>query len=306
VSLRSWTLLACVALSACGGARPEDSIRWREGWELLGALEDGSALDVRVSVSNTGLLRGQGHLRLERWYPQEGPVITSLDAPPPVVHLDADRRGLALGRDSLRAQPDGSWRFELVGADVGATVTLRPEQRATPPVITMAGGGQWASEAVIPAGVLTGLLESGKQGGLLHGRGVLLHRGGDARLSGERDAAFILGSDLALGYDVQGGSRLVWAWADGVALSVNDARLEQQPDGTALLDLRPGADLWVRLHPRATGGDIDPYAHLMFFERPLVRLLETPEPRALHRALAEVHRGQTSQDLPALLLHAGS
>lgn len=304
--MRRWLLLGVSWLAACGRGRPEDSVRWRESWELLGALEDGSALDARVGVSNTGLLRGQGHLHLARWYPHESVVSTSLDAPPQVVRLDPDRQSLALGRDGLQAQPDGSWRFDLVGADVGATVTLRPEQGAPPPVITLEGGGQWASEAVVAGGDLTGLLESGKQGGLMHGRGVLLHRGGDARLSGERDAAFVLGSGLVVGYDVQGESRLCWAWADGVAQDTRDARLTWQADGTALLDLRPGADLWVLLRPRATGGSVDPYEHLLFFERPLVGLIETPLPRTLRRALAEVHHGSGSQDLPALILQAAS
>lgn len=300
-------LLALLAAAlGCGDGRPEQSLRWREQWELIGALEDGSIVDARVSVANTGLLRGQGHLRLERWSPRETAIVTGVDAPPGVVALDPERRALTMGRDGLRAVEGGAWRYELQSADMGATLTLAPELDALPPLTVLEGGGQWAIEALVPAGELSGWLESGKQGGLQRGRGVLIHRGGDGRPAGERAAAYVLGPGLSIGLDEQGGLRLAWAALDGHRMNAADARLSwEEGGGAATLDLRPGADLWVRLAPRPPEGSRDPHEHLLSAERALLRWAAPTPPRRLQRALAEVHLGDEVRKVPALLLRGG-
>lgn len=298
-------LPAVLLLAGCAG-RPEQSLTWRESWELLAALEDGTTLDLRAAVSNTGLLRGQGHMRLDRWSPREGPIIAALDAPPGVVSMALDRSGLRLGDAGVWASPDGSWRVEMVGAEAGATLTLTPETPALGPTTWLEGGGQWAVEAPVPGGELTGWVEAGKRGGLLRGRGVLLHRGGDGRPAGPREAAFVLGPELFVGLDRQGDGRLAWARIDGQDLDASDARLEEEADGRLVLDLRPASDLWVSLRPRPPEGYRDEYEHLLFFERPLAGWLGADSPRVLQRALAEVHNGASRRLAPALLLRVGA
>lgn len=291
-------------LTACG-PRPEDALRWSERWEMIGALEDGTTIDGRVSVGNTGLLRGQGHVRLERWNPHESPIIAGSDAPPGLVALDPDRASVRMGRDGIWQEEDGSWRFALLSSDLGATLTLDPELEKVGPEVAMVDGQQWASEAVIPTGKLSGWLESGKRGGLLQGRGVLIHRGGDGRPEGPRLAAFVLGSDLGLGIDTLGGASLSWVGLNGHLQDSRDAQLSASADGTILLDFRPAANVWASLRPRPPAGSRDPYEHLLGFERPLAQWALPAAPRELSRALAEVHVGETTRTLPALILRGG-
>lgn len=291
-------------LLACG-PRPEDGLAWRERWELLGALEDGTTIDARAEISNTGLLRGQGHLRLERWKTDESPILTGADAPPNVVSLEADRSGLTMGEDGVWREPNGSWRYNLLSSDLGATLTLAPEVEATSPVTTLTGGGQWAIEALIPAGELTGWLESGKRGGLLRGRGVLVHRGGDGRPEGARLAAYALGDGVAVGIDTQGALTLAWATVAGERLDARDAKLSMSPEGKVTLDFRPSADLVVTLRPRAPAGSRDPYEHLLGFERLLAQLVFPADARQLSRALADVAAGGARRTVPGLILQGG-
>ncbi len=298
-------MIGLLGLLACGGPRPEDALTWRESWELLGALEDGTTIDARASVGNTGLLRGQGHLRLERWNPHEGAIITGADAPPGVVTLDDDRRSLRMGRDGVWREDDGSWRYALVGAELGATLTLLPELEPAPPATTLEGGGQRSAEAPVPLGELTGWLESGKRGGLMRGRGVLVHRGGDGRAQGARLAAWALGPGLGIGVDTEGGLTLGWAGVDGRLLDASDAKLSGDAEGKVTLDFRPASEVWVTLRPRPPAGERDPYEHLLGFERALAGWLAPVEPRRLTRALAEVHVGDSTRTVPGLILRGG-
>lgn len=286
-----------LVLVGCG-ERPQDALGWSERWELLGVLEQGGVLDARVWVGNTDLLRGEGHLRFDRWLEDESPLLSGLDAPPQAVELDEDRQGLRLQTSGLSRLPDGGWRLALAEDEIDASVTISPTSAPVAPVSTLVGGGQWAEEALVPQGTLLGWAEAGQRGGLIRGRGVLLHRGGDGWPGGSRQVVVLLGEGLSVGLDLQGGQRFAWALVQGAPLDASAATLSE--DGRTL-DLRPAAPLWATIKEVPLGAR-EPDPALLLLERPFRGVLRASGGRQISRALAEVHVNEQTLRVSGLVL----
>jgi hypothetical protein len=284
---------------ACAGA-PTDALAWRETWELLALPEDGGALDVRATVGNTGLLRGQGHLRVDRWFSAQTPIPFGRDVAPEDVRLEPERRGVALGPDRL-GWTGTAWQLVAETQDALARVELLAGATDLPRSAWLEGGGQWTVEAAVPLGQARGLVSTPGRGGLLEGFGVLLHRGGDGVPEGPREAAFVLGPQLSLAIDRQGQGQLAWAIIRGRRVDASDATLSIDADGTALVDFRPTVNLAARIRPRGPPRQSDAHAHLLLPERWAARGF--PSRRSVRRGLAEVSYEGTRLETAALLLH---
>lgn len=292
--------LGLAALLAGCGARPSDHLGWVERWELLGVLDDGGVLDARLSVGNTDLLRGEGHLRLDRWEMHQSPLLAGIDAPPQAVDLDLSRGHLRLPGGALERDPEGAWRLTVSSEGVSGAVTLTPSGAPSPTVSSTLGGGQWAEEALVPQGALLGWIEAQSRGGMMRGRGVLLHRGGDGWPGGERTLAVVLCEGLSLGLDLQGAARFAWARQGEQALDVASAALRGS-ENDLILDYRPSSNLWAELKLSALG-ERDGEPDLLLLERPFSSLLRATETRQLWRALAEVHAHEQTQRCSGLVL----
>ena len=68
-------------LLACAGA-PQDALTWREGMEFLAVLDGQGILDARITTGNTGFLRGQTRMRVDRWSAEGDPILFSQHAAP--------------------------------------------------------------------------------------------------------------------------------------------------------------------------------------------------------------------------------
>lgn len=289
-----------LALGGCGGGQPSDALRWSERWEMLAVLEEGGVLDARVWVGNTDLLRGEGHARFDRWVNGETPMLAALDAPPPAVALAEDRSALHLmDRGGIERLEGGEWRFTLSEDLVNASATLRPSAPTPPAASLVVGGGQWSEEALVAGGSLLGWVEAPPRGGLLRGRGVLLHRGGDGWPEGPRSLVILLGDQLSVGVDNQGDWTYAWASWRGEPLDASAARLT--PGG---VDLRPKAPVWATFKETPLG-EHEPEPALLLLERPFAGWLRAPGGRALGRVLAEVHVGESTIRCSGLSLREG-
>ena len=294
--------LALIALLACGH-RPEERVTWRERWEILGLPEDGGVVDVVASVGNTDLLRGQGHLHMDFWPASSSPVLLGRDTAPMATQWTPERDSVVLGTDRLARQKDGAWMARFSDLEANSRVTVRPDGDALPPATWSVGGGQWGVEVLAPGGALAGWTEAGKQGGSLVGRAVVLHRGGDGLPRGERVTVVLEGRGVSAGLDREAGGGV--AWAQGRALAQDDIKLQMDLQGRTTVDFRPQVDLWAALRLREAGGLREPSSTLLGPERWLYTTLGLEPPRALRRALAEVHVGADTWDVPALILLEG-
>ena len=95
-------------LASCLG--PVGGMDRQEQWLVLGINSDSSLLDVRLSTSNTGMLAGQGQVRVD-WVPlQDGGLGYARKALSEDVSTSAT--GIEVGPDSLQSQSD-SWVLKI-------------------------------------------------------------------------------------------------------------------------------------------------------------------------------------------------
>lgn len=283
-------------LGACGG-QPSDSLSWRESWEMLVLGQDGSVIDARLSVSNTGLLRSQGHLRAERWSEDEQPIIYARDVAPVEVAVNAERTavrfgydGLALGEEQTAPQ---TWTLRARDDEARVLLHLTPaEPSAVRAAAWQEGGGQWTLSAPVPRGQVTGWVSATEQGGLVDGWGTLLHRGGDGRPQGRRTTLLIVGRDVGLGLDTQGQGRLSWAWLDGQELSLGRPTVKLERRGPSTIRFESGVEVELRLS-RKVGGERLLYEHLLGPEQRVLSWLGQWRERRVRRGWARVrHEGR--------------
>lgn len=241
-------LMACVGGGASGDAAPwrlEDAgLLGQESVELLGLNVDSSVIDLRVSRSNTGLLRGAGAFSLELDGRRELPLSYGRRGPPTMV--TAEDGALLIGPDGLR-RDGAAWTIDARDIDLDLRLRLTPydEGGPTPEAVVTSGRGRFGAEALVGAGALRGVLRAGTRDLLVDGWGVLTRRRGDdppALRGAARTALFVHTAGFSMGVDLTGGVALCWARLGDEALDARDCKLTE--DGRLVsFDLRPSAPI---------------------------------------------------------------
>lgn len=283
-------------LLGCAGG-PQDALTWRESIELLGVIDGQGLLDARITIGNTGTLRGQGRLRLERWAPSQDAIRFSQHAVPQQMRRTTN--GITMLDNGL-LRSSGSWTLRVVDENLGALVELAPEGSSRPETAWMEGSRQWTVAAEVPMATLSGWLSAGERGGAVSGVGVLLHRGGDGIPALPRRAAFVLHQRVNIGFDAHGSGVLQWAVIDGVEVPVDDLEVDLTTASPTLV--LPSADLQVVLTPWAWDGWSDPMDHLSGLESLLGGVLMGRGSRRIRAARADIRLGGTELTGPAILL----
>ncbi len=282
-------MLMFLALIACGGP-PSDSLLWRESWEVLISTQNGGLVDGRAAVGNTGLLRGQGRLHLDSWSPAESPMLYGIYGGPEDVDISASRDAVRVGSALIgRFEPGDNWTIRVSSEAANAILHIDPGGPRPPIATGRIGAGQWTVTAPITQGRVHGWYTAGKRGGLVKGLAIALHRGGDARAQGPRRAAFALSQTISIGFDQQDEVALRWARVGDRDFPVDDARFSISADGSARLDFRPSADLWIAFEPTEAGGRQDGLEHLLGPERWAAELGGHRALRTVRRASAVIH-----------------
>jgi hypothetical protein len=283
-------------LLACARA-PQDALTWREGIELLGILDGQGVLDSRVTIGNTGILRGQGRLRVDRWSATEDPISFSQHAAPQQILRDRD--GIAMLEDGV-TRDGGLWRLRVVDESFSALIEVMPSSEVHPEAAWLEGERQWTVAAEVGMGRLSGWLSAGERGGAVRGVGVVLRRGGDGVPGLPRSAVYVLDDRVNIGQDAHGGGMLRWAVIDGEAVDVADLTADLSAARPSLS--LPSAELRVTLHPWRWDGWSNPLDHLMGIEALIGGLVMERPMRRIRAARAEIRlRGEVLSG-PALLL----
>ena len=283
-------------LLACAGA-PQDALTWRESIELLGILDGQGVLDARITIGNTGTMRGQGRLRLERWNPSNNPIRFSQHGAPQQMRRSAE--GITMVDNGLLRSSSG-WILRVVDENLSGLVELSSDAALRPEAAWLEGSRQWTVAAEAPMGSLSGWLSAGERGGAVSGVGVILHRGGDGIPALPRRAAFVLHERVNLGFDAHGSGVLQWAIIDGVEVPVDDLRVDLSA-ASPTLEL-PAAELRVVLHPWAWDGWSNPMDHLTGIEALLGGAIIGRPTRRIRAARADIQLEGAALSGPALLL----
>jgi hypothetical protein len=286
----------------CSGT-PMDSLSWREQWELLVLTEDGSLIEGRVSVGNTGMMRGQGHFRANRWNSGTTPILFAMDGGPGDVHVSDSHNAVRVGTDLFGQYEDGPhWTMRLSHEEANAIIQVDPGGPEVPMATAMENSGQWTVASPITHGRAQGWFTAGRRGGMFRGRAVTFHRGGDGRPPTQRSTLVAMGTDVSIGWDNQGSTRLAWARMKDEDISVEDLLHSVQDDGMHRLDFRPAGDLVVDFEPTTTGGITDGFEKLYAPERAIAETAGLYANRATTRARATVRFKGASVRVPAILV----
>lgn len=287
---------------ACSGP-PAESLTWREQWELFVLAEDGSLIEGRVSVGNTGMLRGQGHFRANRWAAGTTPIMFAMDGGPGDVHVSESHDAVRVGTDLLGQYEDGPhWTMRLSHEAVNAIVQVDPGGPEVPMATSMEDSRQWTVASPITHGRAQGWFTAGRRGGMFNGRAVTLHRGGDGRPQTNRITLVAMGTDVSIGWDNQGSTRLAWARMKDVDVPLEDLQHTVQEDGTHRLDFRPAGDLVVDFEATTTGGSTDGFEGLYPPEKILAEAAGLKSHRTVGRSRATVNFEGQSAHVPSLQL----
>ncbi len=286
----AWLLLACASGS--------DSLWWQDSWEVLAVGRDGAVVDARFFQTNTGLVRGQGHVRFDRFAHKEVPIFYGRDALPRDTVADG---ALKVGPDQL-VEKEGSWDLRVLSGELDARLTLQPDDTPPPPTLKRDG---WQVDAVAPSATVEGIVRAGQRNSMLQGRAVILHRSGDrppARKGTHRVAAFVMDAEFSLGIDQTGSDALAWAWVDGRSWSAESALVRRLEDGVVEMDFRPEAPIVARLVPVPPHHRRLLWDHLSGLEQWVLARVTGRAERRIRSANAHVQVGEETLQAPALIL----
>jgi hypothetical protein len=291
----AWTL-------GCAGP-PTDSLTWREQWEIFVLTEDGSLIEGRVSVGNTGLYRGQGHFKASRWMPGTTPILFAMSGGPADVDVGDAHESVRVGSALLGQYEDGPhWSLRLANEEANAIMRVEPGGPEVELATAIDSGGQWTSAVPISHGRAHGWFTAGRRGGMFEGRAVAIHRGGDGAMGESRNLVALLGTDISIGLDEQGGTRSVWARMGDQDVPTVDLKREVDAQGRTILDFRPSADLVATVTPGSVGGSFDGHEGLFGFERVVARTAGSMGERHVHRARADIEWKGATISASALVL----
>jgi hypothetical protein len=254
-------------LLSCAGP-PTAALTWREQWEILILTEDGGLIEGIASSGNTGMIKGEGQFRANRWFDGGTPIFFSMDGGPADIDVAPAHDAIRVGSALLGRFEDGDhWTLRFSNDAANAIVHIDPGGPRPPISTVMNTGGQWTLASAITHGRSHGWFTAGRRGGMFEGRAVALHRGGDGRPDLPRQTVVIMGPDVSIGIDQQGQQQLIWARIGDHDVPAADMRLNIADSGPITIDFRPGADLEITLEPSGLGGSVDTATGLLPPER---------------------------------------
>ena len=125
---------------------------------------------------------------------------------------------------------------------------------------------------------------------MFEGRSIALQR--EAMPHQARIASFVVGHDVSIGVDEQGGQRLAWARIGDLDLPLESLHQSVNADGSHTLDFRPSENLVIRLPASEVGGVMPHDDHLYGPERAIAQWAGFGQARTLFRSQAQlIHNG---------------
>ncbi len=301
-------LAACgVALAACAGA-PSDRLTWRESWNMVIMDEGGLLINAKLTRSNTGLLRGQGHLDVTVFPPHESAVVLRRTAPPQAVTADPGTGALGMLQDRLEQDQDG-WTLNVrEGRDaLDATLHLAPSAPEIAPSTLVSGQHQWLLGVPVPHGQATGAWRAGEQGGLIRGQGVLIRQSTDTWPGVEpaHSSLYLITPQRSIGVEQVGDRSVAWV-ADSTGVRTGASATIQRHGRQLELSLLPDLPITAQVRIGVRSIVREPWDHLLPFERPLARLLAGWPVSTHERGRAQITTDGATVTSTALLVHGAT
>ena len=293
--------LLCLLLSCAGP--PTDALSWREQWEILILTEDGGIIEGIANTGNTGMYRGEGQFRANRWFTSGTPILFGMDGGPADVDVSSAHDAVRVGSALVGRFDDGEhWTMRFSNDEANAIVRIDPGGPQPPLSTGMSAEGQWTLASPISNGRSHGWFTAGRRGGMFEGKSVALHRGGDGRPPGPRQTVVIMGPRVSIGLDSHGSQRLAWARIGDLDLPTSGLTFSVSESGNGTLDFGPETALSIDLVPTGCSGTSEVHQDLSVLERLMADFSGLATSRTVRRAKTRFKLGEEEFSASAVIV----
>ena len=263
---------------------------YKESLELVCLLDNGQVFESRFTKGDTGLYKGQAHLRTNRWSLQGTPMSFHLDIPPPVSEIS--NQGADFWGQRLYLQ-NNIWQIHIRSEEYNVSGQLPKSD-----TIIKLNADQWDVDILQSNGTIMGWSSAMGRSGMLKGSCTLFHRRGQAYLQDERHTILAFGTENHLGIEYNHAIRQSWGSinshdmrAEALTLQMHSTYIE----GTIF-------DKSYRFTPSAILGEEDLYDHLTSIERSAGNIVTSLSNRHLTYGTITVQ----DTTLPAIHIYYGN
>lgn len=266
----------------------------RESLEVLAFLEDGQLFEARFTKGDTGILKGQGYIRVNRWIHRSTTMSFHMNLPPQLSSLTQD--GADFFTHQLYRQED-IWKLQMRSDEFNASVYFRPQSIDS----VVEQNENWNIDLIHPNLEAVGWTTAEERSALLKGSAALFRRSGTALLESERY--------LFLGYDSQNywgaewsnQASFGWGMVDQISYRSQDVDIQSTPEGIEI----KSADKTVIFKPERRLGRDNQYNHLSSVEKQLSSPFLSTDDRSIIQGYFVFSHAQTERMLPGIVIYHG-
>ncbi|MEC7985481.1 MAG: hypothetical protein VX278_09970 [Myxococcota bacterium] len=265
----------------------------RDSWEILALLGNGQLFEARFTKGDTGLLKGQGHLRVNRWIHRTTPMSFHLDTPPSVSLLNDTEANFFTHRFY---KENDIWNLQMRSEEFNASVYLRPLASET----ILEQDDRWTVQ-VEPHLDAVGWTTAEERSALLQGSAAIFKRGGHSLLQSERYV--FIGFDSENYWGAEWSNQISFSWGSIDQVAYRDSDIEVQNHGHSVEIIT--AVQRVNFYPEKKIGEDNQYKHLSWLEKNLSQPFVSTENRTLFNGYFVLESQSKENTLPGVLIYHG-
>ena len=261
----------------------------RESLELISFLDNGQIFEARFTKGDTGLYKGQAHLRANRWLQKGTPMSYHLDVPPPVSTIEAE--GADFWGQRLYLHND-IWQIHIRSEEYNVSGQFPKAEEEL-----LFHTDQWNVDVLQPNGILQGWSSAMGRSGMLKGNSVLFHRYGDGLLQEARHTILAFGSELHVGIEFNEYIQQSWGTIEGKSLNNENVTLTMHPNH---IEGHIDSQSYV-FTPEMTLGEEDLYDHLTMAEKTMASTMLSLSKRHITQGTLNIN----NVTLPSIHIYYG-
>ena len=263
----------------------------RESLELIAMLDNGQIFEARFTKGNTGIYKGQGHVRINRWIKRGTPMSYHIDIPAELNEID--EKGVNFFGHRMYQEND-IWQLYIRSEEYNVSGQLRPQNVEAISIKQ----DDWNVDVLYPHAKLLGWSSAMGRSGVLRGEAVLFHRYGTDLLQGERQ--FILAYDSQNHFGVEYSNLGQQSWGKIHGKEMADDAIELVVLEHSIEIKTNSQSIFFKVEENL--GEEDLYDHLTKAERFLASsVLSTPKRYVLQGYILT----EKKQQIPAICMYYG-
>jgi hypothetical protein len=280
VSLIALLIIAC------------NSSTTRKSSELITLLQGGDLFAMRMVESNTGIFKGEHHLKAHMWKKKQTPMSLGLKSTPKDGSWDQYSR--TISGNFLRYE-DNKWIAKVQSNEFNFRLHSS---------VTMEGCSSneddWSATVLQLSGDTAGWLQADKQSAPLNGISLLVEHQGYKSSPEEKKWLIAQSSEVAFFYESWGDFSFGCAEIFGDRFIIDNDSVAWQPTGATIT-----IDKWqINIQYEERIAMENPYEHVSSGERMVASAIYPSSPIYWYSAVAEI-KGQQTMYVPMILRFQG-